>query len=150
AEVWQRVDDYVAGRVDIAEFDTEFGPDPATDLIENMWAGLGKPMHLNTMNWGAVPNMDDDAYLELLCDVDMDGPRPRAYPAMPRGVRGLCEQVLDTHELTVAAAHHTDRSLLRRALLTDPLSYSVGDTDALIDELLAAERDALPAAWFEG
>ncbi|MEM7624898.1 MAG: glycoside hydrolase family 4 [Planctomycetota bacterium] len=147
-EVWERVDDYVNGRVPIAEFDTEFGPDPATDLIENMWAGLGKPTHVNTMNRGAVPNMADDAYLELLCDIDMHGPRPRTYPAMPRGVRGLCEQVLDTHELTAAAAHHTDRDLLRRALLTDPLTFSVGDTDALIDDLLEAQRDALPAAWF--
>ncbi|MEM8783402.1 MAG: glycoside hydrolase family 4 [Planctomycetota bacterium] len=149
AEVWRRVADYVEGRVDIAEFDTEFGPDPATDLIENMVGGLGKPMHLNTMNGGAVPNMADDAYLELLCDVDMDGARPRSYPEMPRGVRGLCEQVLDTHELAAAAAHHTDRRLLRRALLTDPLTFSVGDTDALIDDLLESQRDALPARWFD-
>ncbi|MEL7089599.1 MAG: glycoside hydrolase family 4, partial [Planctomycetota bacterium] len=33
-EVWERVDDYVYDRVPIAAFDTEFGPDPATDLIE--------------------------------------------------------------------------------------------------------------------
>ncbi|MBB6428207.1 family 4 glycosyl hydrolase [Algisphaera agarilytica] len=148
-EVWQRVDDYVSGSVDIAEFDTEFGPDPATDLIENMWAGLGKSMHINTANGGAVPNMADDAFLELLCEVDMDGPRPLPYPEMPRGIRGLCEQVLDTHELTAAAAFHTDRDLLRRALLTDPLTYSVGDTDALIDELLELQRDAVSSDWFD-
>ena len=86
------------------EFDTEFGPAPATDLIENMWAGLGKPLPINTANGGAVPNMADDAFLELLCEVDMNGPRPLPYPEMPRGIRGLCEQVLDTHELTAAAA----------------------------------------------
>ncbi|MEM6551000.1 MAG: glycoside hydrolase family 4 [Planctomycetota bacterium] len=146
--VWKRVDEYVSGAADIGEFDEEFGADPATDLIENMWGGLGKGMHINTMNGGAVPNMADDAFLELFCDVDMDGPRPRAYPAMPLGVRGLCEQVLDTHELTAAAAQACDRGLLRRALLTDPLTASIGDIDAVIEELFELERDALPEAWY--
>ena len=35
-----------------------------------------------------------------------------------------------------------------RALLTDPLVNSIADADALIKELLAAEREALPACWF--
>ncbi|MEM1211686.1 MAG: glycoside hydrolase family 4 [Planctomycetota bacterium] len=146
--VWKRVDDYLSGAAEIGEFDTEFGADPATDLIENMWGGLSKQMHINTMNGGAVPNMADDAFLELLCDVGMDGPRPRAYPAMPRGVRGLCEQVLDTHELTAEAAYRCDRGLVRRALLTDPLTASIGDIDGLMEELFEAERDALPEAWY--
>ena len=146
---WSRVDEYLSGEAPIGEFDSEFGMDPATDLIENMWAGLGKATFINTMNEGAVPNMADDAFLELLCDIDMNGPRPREYPEMPRGVRGLCEQVLDAHELTAAAAHHTDRGLLRRALLTDPLSWSIGDVDALIEDFFEAQRSALPRAWYD-
>ncbi len=142
-EVWARVDAYLSGAADIAEFDTEFGMDPATDLIENMWAGLNKPTFINTNNRGAVPNMADDAFIELLCDIDMDGPRPRPHPEMPRGVRGLCEQVLDTHELTAAAAHHCDHDLIRRALLTDPLTHSIGDTDALIEDIMNEQAEVL-------
>lgn len=145
ASVWQRVDDYVNGTVDIAEFDSEFGSDPATDIIESMAGGLGKRFFINTMNRGAVPNMSDDAFLELYCDLDREnGPQPLACPPMPRGVRGMCEQVLDTHELTAEAVYQGDRKLLRRALLTDPLSNSIGDTDALLEELLEREADALP------
>jgi alpha-galactosidase len=124
-----------------------FGPDHATDVIENMVGGLGKPFYVNTFNDGAVTNMADDAFLELLCDVDMDGPRPRPVGDMGRGLRGMQELVLDTHELTAEAVAKCDLGLLRRAMLTDPLVSSIADADAIIRELLEAERDALPACW---
>ena len=68
---------------------------------------------------------------------------------MPRGVRGMQELILDTHELTAEAVAKCDRALLRRAMLTDPLLSSIADADAIICELLQAEQDALPACWFE-
>ncbi len=147
-KVWDRVDAYLSGEAPISEFDTEFGPDPATDIIESMWGNLGKRFYINTWNQGAVPNMDDDAFLELYCDLDMEGPRPLPCPPLPRGPRGLNEQVLDTHELTAQAIVEQDRTLLRRAFLTDPLTKSIADTDALMNDLMAAERDALPDYWF--
>jgi len=33
-------------------------------------------------------------------------------------------------------------------MLTDPLVSSIADADAIIGELLEAERDALPVGWF--
>jgi len=146
--IWQRVDDYLSGKVDIAEFDDEFGPDPATDVIAGMWSG-GKTFFINTWNNGAIPNMADDAFVELYCDIDMDGPRPHPTPPMPRGIRAMCETILDTHELTAQAVKEGSRELLRRALLVDPLTNSIGDSEALIEELLEAERDALPRHWFD-
>jgi len=47
--------------------------------------------------------------------------------------------------LTAEAVATCDRALLRRAMLTDPLVNSIADADAIIRELLAIERDALPA-----
>lgn len=129
---------------------TALGPDHATDIIENMVGGLGRPFYINTKNRGAVENMAEDAFLELLCDVDMDGPRPRPAGEMPRGLRGMQEVVLDTHELTAEAIVKADYGLLRRALMTDPLTNSIADADAILRELLAAERDALPDHWYIG
>jgi len=147
--MWQQVDDFVSGKIPISEYMASFGPDHATDIIENMVGGLGKPFYINTFNEGAVTNMSDDAFLELLCDIDMDGPRPRPVGEMPTGLHGLQQQVLDTHELTAEAVATCDRSLLRRAMLTDPLTSSIADADAIVKELLEAERDVLPACWFE-
>jgi len=148
-DVWQRVDDYNSGKVNIAEFDTEFGSDPATDMIESMWGNLGKSFFINTNNNGAVTNMADDAFLELYCDLSMEGAKPHAVGQMPRGIRGMCEVILDTHELTAQAVHDRDRNLLRRAFLTDPLTNSIGDTEQLIDELIERELEAIGDHWLK-
>ncbi len=148
-QMWRQVGSFVDGETPISRYMATFGPDHATDIIENMVGNLGKPFYVNTFNRGAVTNMADDAFLELLCDVDMQGPRPRPVGAMPRGLRGMQEIVLDTHELTAAAVATCDRTLLRRAMLTDPLVNSIADADAIIRELLEIERDALPGCWFE-
>jgi len=76
--------------------------------------------------------------------------RPRPVGEMPRGLRGMQEVVLDTHELTAEAIVKVDYGLLRRALMTDPLTNSIADADAILRELLAAERDALPDQWYIG
>ena len=65
---------------------------------------------------------------------------------MPHGLRGLSELVLDTHVLTAEAIVKADHRLLRRALMTDPLTNSIAD--AILSELLAAERDVLPEHWY--
>lgn len=150
AEMWNGIDAYISGAKPIAGFMQEFGPDHATDIIENMVGGLNKPFYVNTENRGAVTNMADDAFLELLCDIDMDGPYPRPVGEMPRGLRGMQDVVLDTHELTAEAVAKGSRDLLRRALLVDPLTLSIADTEALIEELLDAERDAIPQHWYGG
>ncbi|MCG3180155.1 MAG: Alpha-galactosidase [Phycisphaerae bacterium] len=148
--MWEEIDAFIAGRKPLDDFVANFGPDHATDIIESMWSGAGKRFYVNTANRGAVGDLPDDAFLEMLCDLDMGGPRPLPCGRFPDGLRSLQQQVLDTHELTVEAAVTCDRGVLRRAMLTDPIVNSVADADAIIDELLLAERDALPEAWTEG
>ncbi|MDY7010345.1 MAG: glycoside hydrolase family 4 [Planctomycetota bacterium] len=148
-EMWRQVDGFLDGTIPIGDYMSSFGPDHATDIIESIVADLGKPFYINTFNDGAVTNMADDAYLELLCDIDADGIRPRPVGEFPRGLRSLTEQVLDTHELTVEAAVTCRRDILRKAMLTDPLAVSIADADAMIEELLEAEKDALPKKWFD-
>ncbi len=148
AAMWREVDDFMSGVITIGEFMSALGPEQATDIIESMVGGLGRPFYINTPNRGAVSNMADDAFLELLCDVDMEGPRPRPVGEMPRGLRGLNELVLDTHELTAEAIVKADYGLLRRALMTDPLTNSIADADAILRELLAAQKDIMPTHWY--
>ncbi len=148
-EMWKQVDDFNSGVTPIGGYMKSFSPDHATDIIENMVAGLGKPFYVNTSNCGAVENLEDDDFLELLCDFTSAGPQPRSVGKAPVGLRGLWAQVLDTHELSVTAAVTGDRDLLRRALLVDPLVSSQADADKIIDETLAAQRDALPGYWYK-
>jgi alpha-galactosidase len=148
-EVFESITAWGSGQKDLGEFFAKTATDHATDVIEGMWGDLGKQFYINQPNRGAVSNFDDDAFFELLSDVDMEGPRPVEIGGMPRGLKGLTHQVLDTHELTVEAAVTCDRKILRRAMLTDPIVNSIPDADKIAEELLEAEKDALPAAWFE-
>jgi alpha-galactosidase len=147
--MWEQIDQWLGGKLEPQKFVDEFGPDHATDIIESMWGKLGKQFFINQPNRGAVSNMDDDAFFELLGDVDMDGPRPLPVGEFPRGLRALTQQVLETHELTAEAAVNCDRAALRRAMCLDPIVNSIVDADRIIEELLEVEKDALPAGWFE-
>lgn len=146
--IFEEIDRYVSGRKPMGEFFSGVPTDHATDIIESMWGGLGKRFYVNQPNRGAVSNMPDDAFLELLSDVDMDGPRPVPVGELPRGVLGLTHQVLDTHELTVEAAVTCDRSVLRRAMLTDPIVNSIAVADAIIGEMFETQREALDPRWY--
>ena len=148
AAAWDVTRRYASGKLPVAAFLEKVGKDHATDIIESMWGGLNKPFYINSANRGAVVNLPDDAFLELRCDLDMRGPRPQPFGLMPRGVLGLTHQVLDAHELTAQAAVTGDRALLRRAMLADPIVNNIADADACITELLAAEKDVLPAYWY--
>ncbi|SEO63828.1 alpha-galactosidase [Amphibacillus marinus] len=147
-EMWEQIDQFINGSIPISEFMATFGPDHATDIIESMVANTKKKFFINTVNQGAVTNMADDAFLELLSEVSMEGVTPQAVGEMPRGVRGMQELILDTHELTAEAVIEGSRVKLRRAMLTDPLVNSIADADQIIEELLALEADVIPSHWY--
>lgn len=149
AEMWKQVDDFITGRIPIKEYTNMIGPDHATDIIESMVGGLNRPFYVNTFNNGAVINMNDDAFLELCSYVSMNGVTPVRVGEMPRGIRGMQELVLDTHELTAEAIYERSFSKLRRAMMTDPLVSSIADADNIIKELMEKEKDVLPGYWFE-
>ncbi len=148
ADAWKITGQYADGKLGEKQFLRTIRDDHATDIIESMWGGLGKSFYINSPNRGAVTNLPGDAFLELRSDIDLRGPRPQPFGPMPRGLLGLTHQVLDAHELTAEAAVTGDRATLRRAMLTDPLCNNIADADACIEELLEAERDALPDYWY--
>ena len=149
AAAWESTRKFADGETPIERFFETGHGDHATDIIESMWGNLGRKFYINSPNRGAVPNLPADAFLELLCELDMEhGPRPLPACDMPRGLLSLTQRVLDTHELTAQAAVECDRTLLMRALAADPLTTSLDDIRNIASELLAAERDHLDERWF--
>ncbi len=150
AEAWEKTKKLACGETPIDDFINNRHGDHATDIIESMWGKLGKPFFINSPNRGAVTNMPDDAFLELECTVDMEnGPQPKPFGEMPRGILGLHMQVLDSHELTAQAAVTCDKKILLRAMMTDPLINNIGDAKMIMEELLEIEKDILPEGWYE-
>jgi alpha-galactosidase len=145
---WKETAAFADGKIPVRRFLREGRGDHATDIIESMWGRLGKPFYINAANLGAVTNLADDAFLELRSDVDLSGVRPQPVGAFPRGLLGMEQLVLDTHELTAEAVVTCDRDTLLRAFLTDPIVNSISDARRMMEELLERERDALPSKWF--
>ena len=147
-ECWTDMRNIASGKRTVEDFLAKTSGDHASDIIEAMWGGLPKRFYINVPNHGAVPNMTDDAFLELLCDVNMNDVRPLPFGPMPRPLTGYLQRVLDEHELAVEAAVTHDRKILRQAFLASMVAVSISDVDACIAELLAAEKKYLPAAWY--
>jgi alpha-galactosidase len=149
AGMWDEIDRYISGERSMDEFHSRYKSDHAVDVIETMWTGNGKQFYINTFNGDAVSNLPADAFLELLCDIDMNGPRPRKAGEFPLGLRAMQMQVIDAHDLTVEAIVRQDRRLLRRAFMTDPIINSISDADAIIHDLFEIEKEALPDGWYK-
>lgn len=146
---WAETEKLADGREPIETFLKMDHGDHATDIVESMWGNLKKPFFINGPNQGAVTNMPDDAFLELERNIDMNGFKAKPFGLMPRGLLGLQMQVLDTHELTAEAAVTCNKVTLLKAMCTDPIINNIGDARNIMNELLEAEREALPAEWYK-
>jgi alpha-galactosidase/6-phospho-beta-glucosidase family protein len=113
-------------------------------LVQALWLGSGRHLFVNVPNHGAVPNLPDDALLEMECVCDHTGARPLPVGDFPLGLRSLQMRILDTHELTVEAYVRKDRNLLLRALAVDPIVNSIATAEAVLNDICEAEKDCLP------
>jgi len=149
AKFWRDVDDYLSGAKPMSEFHAGTKSDHATDIIETMVVENGRTYYVNRTNTDAikggraVDNLPDDAFLELECHFDRNGPRPLKVGDFPLGLRAQQFLILDVHELTIEAIVKRDRGLLLRAMAMDPLINSIATADVMIDELYEAEKEAL-------
>lgn len=150
AAMWEEISAYISGGKDITEFHSGMKSDHATDIIHTMIVEDGRTYFINRPNSDciegggrAVGNLPDDAFLEMECRLDASGPRPLPVGNFPHGLRALQMLILDAHELTIEAIMKRDRGLLVRALAIDPLVNSIATARAVIDDLFAAEAEAL-------
>jgi alpha-galactosidase len=96
----------------------------------------------NVMNGDRlVPNIADDACVEVPCDVDASGVHPIATGPLPAHCAAYVHPAVDTQALTVRAALDQDREAIYHAVLCDPqvqarltLDEAWRMTDALIEE----------------
>jgi alpha-galactosidase len=115
----------------------------------------GEPFTFN----GNVPNRDADgapllddfppsAVVEVPCVADADGVVPRRIGVLPPQLAGLIRTNLNVHELVVRAALERRREHVYHAAMLDPhtgAELSLGEIRALVDDLLAAHGELVPA-----
>ena len=121
-----------------------FYSDAAAALIASLHAGTGDVQVVNVRNDGAIPNLPDDAVVEVSASIDRDGAHPLATDALAPEMLGLVEHAKAYELLTIAAAKSGSSEAALTALMANPL---VGDYEVagpLLAALLEENRRLLP------
>jgi alpha-galactosidase len=130
------------------ELDTEPTDELASQFIHSMETGTEREIYVNVRNGGLISSLPDDCCVEVPCAVSAGSARPQRIGPLPPQLAALNRTFLNVVELTVAAALEGSREHVYQAALLDPntaATLTVGQTVAMVDELLAAHAPLLPA-----
>mgnify|MGYP001564716223 CR=1 FL=1 len=95
-------------------------------------------------NNGSIPDLADDAAVEVPCVVGAHGVTPLQMGPLPESIRALCQQAKAWESWTVEAGVTGDRKAAFIAMLTNPLVPSADVARRLLDEMLETNREYLP------
>lgn len=118
--------------------------DAAAALVASLHAGTGDVQVVDIRNDGAIPNLPDDAVVEVAATIDHDGAHPLQVAPLAPEMLGLVEHAKAYELLTIDAATSGDRVLALKALMTNPLVGGYDVARPLLDALLEANREHLP------
>lgn len=121
-----------------------FYSEAAAQLVASLEAGAGDVQIVDLRNEGAIPNLPDDAVVEVAARVDRDGAHSLPVAPLEPEMLGLVEHVKAYELLTIRAAVSGDRTVALKALMTNPLVRDHGTAAPLLDALLDANRGHLP------
>lgn len=116
----------------------------ATQLINSHYNDLGEVHVVNIRNDGAVQAYPSDWVLELPAKVDKYGIHPLQADPLPEACFELVSRVKRYELLTVEAAVHGDKDAMLQALLAHPLGPSADEAQAVMDDMLATNKQWLP------
>jgi 6-phospho-beta-glucosidase len=121
-----------------------FYSEAAAQLIASLHEGTGDVQVVNVRNDGALPDLPDDAVVEILARIDRDGAHPIPVAPLAPEMLGLVEHVKAYERLAVQAATTGDRTIALKALMTNPLAGDYRTAVPLLDALLEENRQHLP------
>ena len=123
------------------------GNEHCSYILEALETGRRYRGHFNVMNNGCITNLPDECVVEVPCYVDGNGISVPKVGDLPLGCAAVCSQSAWVQKLSVEAAVHGDVTLLKQAVLMDPLTGAVCNPPEvwqMVDEMLIAEAEWLP------
>jgi alpha-galactosidase len=129
-------------------FEIERSLEYASLIIHAMASDEPQVIYGNVANAGLIPNLPAGACVEVPCLVDRNGVQPTAVGPLPAQLAALNRTFLNVCELTVRAALEERREHVYHAALLDPNASATLSPEAicaLVDDMIAAHGDALPA-----
>lgn len=116
-------------------------------IIEALETGRIYRGHFNVMNNGCITNLPEESIVEVPGYVDANGVNIPKIGDLPLGCAAVCSQSIWVQRLAVEAAVAGDITLLRQAMLMDPLTGAVcnpAEIYQMVDEMLIAGEPWLP------
>jgi 6-phospho-beta-glucosidase len=121
-----------------------FYSEAAAALIASLHAGTGDVQVVDVRNDGALPDLPDDAVVEVPARIDAAGAHPLPLAPLAPELLGLVQQAKAYERLAVKAAIGGDRAAALKALLANPLVGDYRVAEPLLAALLQASRPYLP------
>jgi alpha-galactosidase len=138
-----------AGPVTLADLppgDEDWGIE-VIDIMEAIVENRNQTFVVNAPNGGAIPNLPDDAVVEVNCSVNGYGIRPVAAGPLPEPLAAHLRGYVDFERQVVKAALSGDRDAAMHAFLLDPniqARLELEQIGALLDDMLRANAEWLP------
>jgi 6-phospho-beta-glucosidase len=121
-----------------------FYSEAAAQLMASLHDGRGDVQVVDTRNDGALPDLPDQAVVEIPARIDRDGAHPLPLEPLAPELHDLVVQVKAFEHLAIEAAETGDRSVALAALETNPLVEDPAIAEPLLEALLEANRGHLP------
>jgi len=121
-------------------------------IIHSLETGEQRVVYGNVPNRGLISNLPDDCCVEVACSVGAQGIVPQPVGKLPPQLAALIQTNINVQALTVEAALTGCRDHIYHAAMLDPRTASELNLQQiwdLVDELLLAHRDVLPASFYE-
>ena len=123
------------------------GNEHGSYIIEGLETGRVYRGHFNVVNNGAISNLPDDCIVEVPGYVDYTGVNIPRVGDLPLGCAAACLSNITVQRLAVEAGAHGDATLLKQAMMMDPLVGAVCNPPEIwqmTDEMLIAQERWLP------
>jgi alpha-galactosidase len=130
----------------------KFTPDKRSEehgsyIIEGLETGRVYRGHFNIVNHGHITNLPDGCIIEIPGYVDKNGLNMPVVGDLPLACAATCSASVRVQEMAVKAAVEGNATLLKQAMLHDPLVGAVCDPEEvwqMTDEMLVAQAAWLP------
>lgn len=115
----------------------------ALDVMRGLTSKEGRDVVLNVTNHGAIEDLESDDVVEVPCDLNQDGPRPRPTGRLPESVRGLVLSVKAYERTIIRAALSGSAATAQLALLEYPIIGQWEIAKDIICKLTESDRQYL-------
>lgn len=123
--------------------------DAACEIINSIHNDKRTTMTVSTRNNGTITDLPAESAVEVTCTITGKGPVPYNFGSFKPNQRGLLQVMKSMEELTIEAAVTGDYGTLLQAFTMNPLITSGDVAKEVMDELLEAHKQYLPAFFKE-